>query len=70
MRICKYEKGKKMEVTKVQLPTISFSSYQVLLSALRYYMLSSTEFLIDADLTMGILEMIDYFEQSHQIVKV
>lgn len=59
-----------MEVTKIQLPTISFLSYEILLKALRYYLYSSTEFLIDADLTMGILEMIDYFEQSHQIVKV
>ncbi len=59
-----------MEVTKVQLPKISFSSYQMLLKSLRYYMISSTEFAIDADLTMGLCEMIDYFEQSHQIVKI
>lgn len=59
-----------MEVTKIQLPTISFASYQLLLKSLKYYMISSTEFLIDADLTMGLLEMIDYFEQSHKVVKV
>lgn len=59
-----------METIKIQLPTISFASYQVLMKSLRYYMVSSTEFLIDADLTMGLCEMIDYFEQSHQKVQI
>lgn len=44
-----------METTKIQLPTISFESYQLLLKSLRYYMISSTEFLIDVDLTMRTL---------------
>ena len=59
-----------MDIIKIQLPTISFQSYQVLIKSLKYYMLSSTEFLIDTDLTMGLCEMIDYFEESHKEVKI
>ncbi|MCI8637525.1 MAG: hypothetical protein HFJ36_06945 [Clostridia bacterium] len=59
-----------MEIAKIQLPKISFSSYQLIIKSLKYYMNSSTEFLIDTDLTMGICEMIDYFEKSHQVVKL
>ncbi len=57
-----------MEVTKIQLPIISFSSYELLLKALRYYLYASTEFIIDAEITMGLCETIDYMEQSHKEV--
>lgn len=57
-----------MEVTKIQLPIISFSSYELLLKALRYYLYASTQFIIDAEITMGLCETIDYMEQSHKEV--
>jgi len=57
-----------MEIKKIQLPEISFSCYQLILKALRYYLFSTTEFIIDADLTIGLCEMIDYFEQTYKEV--
>ncbi len=57
-----------MELIKIQLPVLAFSSYQLLWKALRYYLNASTEFVINDEITMGLCEMLDYIEETYQEV--
>lgn len=56
-----------MTDTKVQLPKINYSFYELILKSLRYYLYSCTEFVLDDIKIMGICEMIDYLEGTRKI---
>lgn len=58
-----------MEEIKIKLPKLTFTQYQMLIRALKYYQVLSLEFVIDADLTTQIAETIDYIEQCKKIIK-
>lgn len=59
-----------MEEFKFKLPTLTFSSYQMLISALQYYQISSIEFANDGELVAKLYELIDYIENSSDMIKV
>lgn len=59
-----------MEEFKVKLPTLTFSSYQMLIRALQYYQISSIEFATDGELVAKLYELIDYIENSSDMIKI
>lgn len=53
---------------KYKLPKFNCSSYDILISALRYYQISSIEFSNDKNITANIYKLIDYIEKNTNIV--
>lgn len=54
---------------KYKLPKFNCSSYEILISALRYYQISSIEFSNDKNKTSNIYKLIHYIEENTNILE-
>lgn len=59
-----------MEKYKVKLPSINLSQYKDLINALQFYRLSSIEFSSDSELIANIYILIDYIEETREIIEI
>ena len=60
----------KIEKDKYKLPKFNFSSYEIIINALRYYWISSVEFSEDKEIISQIYKMINYIEKNINIVPI